>query len=251
MLAGGAALYTHKVLRAPQPQPALVQVVVAKADVGFGQPVLPEHAELRPWPADAVPPEAFTSLRGVVGDGKGEPRRARRAIAAGEVLLAAKLSGFGEKVKITGLIDPALRAVAIRVNDVTGVAGFVTPADRVDIILTRRQEDGLRATTILQDVQVLGIDQIADADRDRPSVVRTITVQVPPADVQKLALAQQAGTLSLSLRHFASVEQTVLRPISDGELGSDKPPGGQPAPAAPTVLVNRGGARSQVQVPRS
>ena len=137
-------------------------------------------------------------MEALLGTGSAEPRRARRAISAGEPLLELKVSAFGERVTISDLIDPVKRALAIRVTDVTGVAGFVTPGDKVDIVLTRDLDGGeMRADTILQNIVVRGTDQVADQDRDKPSVVRTVTVEVTPDEAQKLALAQQAGTLSL------------------------------------------------------
>ena len=67
--------------------------------------------------------------------------------------------------------------MAIRVNDVSGVAGFVTPGDRVDVLLTRRLDNNNMVTsTVLQDIVVRGTDQLADQDLDKPNVVRTVTV---------------------------------------------------------------------------
>ena len=67
------------------------------------------------------------------GQNQQEPRRARRSIVAGEPIVRNKVSDFGEKVTIADAIDPTKRAMAIRVNDVSGVAGFVTLGDRVDV----------------------------------------------------------------------------------------------------------------------
>ena len=157
--------------------------------------------------------------------GGGEPRRARRPISAGEPVVAARVSGFGEKVTIAGAIDPDKRAIAIRVDDVSGVAGFITPGDRVDIVLTRRLDSGgMQADTILQNITVRGIDQVADEDRDKPSVVRTVTVELTAANAQRLALAQQAGTLSLTLRNLGDRNTSALPTVKLTELMSQAPP---------------------------
>ena len=137
--------------------------------------------------------------------------------------------------------------MAIRVNDVSGVAGFITPGDRVDIVMTRQENKKFRADTILQNVRIRGVDQVADEDRDKPSVVRTVTVEVGPKDAQKLALAQQAGKLSLTLRNLDSAEKLRLPSIDiDDLLASKKRPKGK---SATTIIVNRAGVRSKVPVP--
>ena len=94
-----------------------------------------------------------------------------------------------------------MKAVTIRVNDVEGVAGFVLPGDHVDVVLTR-QGDKETATNdvVIENARVLAVDQLADATRRKPSVVKAVTLEVDVADAQKLALASQVGTLSLLLR---------------------------------------------------
>jgi pilus assembly protein CpaB len=258
ILAGGAVMALHYlnsqrdgptgVMVAEASQSALTNVVVAKTDIGFGAEILPEMLETRPWPKDAVPPDAFEQLLDVLGDENTKRRRARRALVVGEVLLSAKVSDFGEKVTIAHLINPGKRAMAIRVNDVSGVAGFITPGDHVDIVMTRHVGKKIHAHTILQNVQIRGVDQVADEDRDKPEVVRTVTVEVDPEDAQKLALAQQAGKLSLTLRNTDSAEKTSLSSLEVEDLiGGRKRVG--PKAARPTVTINRGGVRSRVVVP--
>lgn len=137
VVAGSAVIYTHVAMTRPASVNAMRDVVVAEADIAFGHIIDAEMLSLRAWPANAVPEGAFASIDDVLGDDKKNPRRAKRAITAGDLVLDAKVSDFGERVTITQKIDPHMRAVAIRVNDVTGVAGFVAPSDRIDITLTR------------------------------------------------------------------------------------------------------------------
>ena len=168
----------------------------------------------------------------------------------GDILFDSKVSDFGEQVSITQQIDPRLRAVTIRVNDVTGVAGFIAPADRIDLTLTRTVDQNLVTSTILQDVEVLGIDQKAGGARSEPGKIKTVTVQVEPSDAQKLALAQQAGTLSLSLRHIDAADQQVLDSITVGDLTHQaKPKPKVKTSGLPSIVVNRGGQRSTIEVP--
>jgi pilus assembly protein CpaB len=251
-LAGGSVLVAHSYLQKMTVQPGQAQakevaaIVVARGEISYGAPISFEMLRLQEWPAEAVPPEAFTALEEVLGASTQQPRRARRSMVAGEPVLRSKVSEFGEKVTIADMIDPAKRAMAIRVNDVSGVGGFVTPGDRVDVLLTRRLNgDNMITTTVLQDIVVRGTDQLADEDLDKPNVARTVTVEVKPEEAQRLALAQEAGTLSLTLRNLATTEKTDLRALGVNELtaGPSKQKG-----AAPTVTIIRGGERSSETV---
>ena len=104
---------------------------------------------------------------------------------------------------------------------------------------------------ILQNVAVRGIDQIADEDRNKPQVVRTVTVEVSPEEAQKLALAMQVGQLSLALRNFASVEEAKVRTIRVSDLAnSRKKTASEPRYSPPKVRVRRGSDLSVVSVPR-
>jgi pilus assembly protein CpaB len=251
-LAGGSVLVAHSYLQKMTAAPGEAQakevaaIVVARGEIPYGGPIHFEMLRLQEWPAEAVPPEAFTSLDEVLGTTAQEPRRARRSMVAGEPVLRSKVSEFGEKVTIADVIDPTKRAMAIRVNDVSGVAGFVTPGDRIDVLLTRRLSgDNMITTTVLQDIVVRGIDQLADEDLDKPNVVRTVTVEVTPEEAQRLALAQEAGTLGLTLRNLATTEKADLRALGVNELtaGPSQKKGG-----APTVTIIRGGQRSSETV---
>jgi pilus assembly protein CpaB len=251
-LAGGSVLVAHSYLQTLTSLPGEAQakevaaIVVARGEISYGAPINFEMVRLQEWPQEAIPPEAFTSLEEVLGTSADQPRRARRSMVAGEPVLRSKVSNFGEKVTIADIIDPSKRAMAIRVNDVSGVAGFVTPGDRVDVLLTRRlNNDNMVTTTVLQDIVVRGTDQLADEDQDKPNVARTVTVEVTPEEAQRVALAQQAGTLGLTLRNLATTVSPDLRTISVNELTSSGP---RPSRAAPTVTIIRGGQRSSETV---
>jgi pilus assembly protein CpaB len=252
-LAGGSVLVAHSYLQKMTAQPGQAQakevaaIVVARGEIAYGAPISFEMLRLQEWPAEAVPPEAFTALEEVLGTSTQQPRRARRSMVAGEPVLRSKVSEFGEKVTIADIIDPTKRAMAIRVNDVSGVGGFVTPGDRVDVILTRRLNgDNMITATVLQDIVVRGIDQLADEDLDKPNVVRTVTVEVSPEEAQRLALAQEAGTLGLTLRNLATTEKPDLRSLGVNELTAS--PSAPKKGAAPTVTIIRGGERSSETV---
>ncbi|PWJ20307.1 Flp pilus assembly protein CpaB [Jannaschia seohaensis] len=186
--------------------PETVPVIVAKADIGFGQAIEAHMLNIIEWPADAAPAATFTSFDQLLpSDGQGL-RRAKRPFSQGDIILAPKVSDFGEKVTITQTLDPSRRAMALTVNAQTSAGGFVTPGDFVDIVLTRGGGGGLTTHTIMQNVRVIAVDQMSDENNDNPMVARTVTVDVSPDEAQRLSLAQSAGRLSLTLRSFEETE---------------------------------------------
>ncbi len=206
-------------------QPAnTVTVVVAKERMTFGNPVRKEQLRLVKWPGEAVPEGAFTSIDELL-DGQ-EERVVLRAIEINEPVLKNKISGFGGKASLAAILSPEMRAVTIRVNDVAGVAGFVLPGDRVDILLTRDRTGGdgnksannLITDVLLQNVKVLGIDQDANQEKDKPSVAKAVTLEVSPQQAQKLALASQLGSLALMLRNLADAEAEQVKTVSTRDL---------------------------------
>jgi pilus assembly protein CpaB len=207
-------------------QPALEMhtIAVAAHTLQFGTRLEESSIELIPWPANARPPGSFTTAEDLLGNGK-EARYAKSSIAAGEPIQKTKITGFGERATLSTALKPGMKAVAIRVNDVLGVAGFVLPGDRVDIMLTRSRRAGGRGNdesftdVLLQGVKVLAIDQTADDRADKPSVVKTVTLEVATDEAQKLTLAQNIGVLSLALRNIASADIEQIRPIRISDLG--------------------------------
>lgn len=193
----------------------LVDVVVAARDIPYGQVIQPQMLQVMSWPAAALPPGAMTEMAALVAEPGQPPRRAKRALSQGELILASKVSEFGEKVTIVQSLGVNTRAMAIKVDAETAVGGFVTPGDTVDILLTQGKDAQMRAVTILQNIRVVGVDQQSDEGSDAPEVARTVTVEVSPEQGQKLALAQKAGTLSLTLR---TLDQAVDAPLESIKL---------------------------------
>lgn len=227
-----------------------VMVVVAANRLNFGSPVRREHLRLVKWPGDALPEGAFTSIDDLI-DPK-EERVVLRSIEINEPILETKISGFGGKASLAQILSPDMRAVTIRVNDVAGVAGFVLPGDRVDVLLTRDRTGGaggkvannLITDVLLQNVKVLGIDQDANEDKDLPSVAKAVTLEVSPQQAQKLALASQLGSLALMLRNIADAEaeqvKTVsTRDLSVGEVNEPAPPAEAPKKSKPVRIVKK------------
>lgn len=205
---------------AQQPAMALTKVVVARTTLFFGNRINAEQLREVSWPADSVPPGAFTSTDELVAGE--EPRTVLRTIEANEPVLASKISGAGEKATLSAIITEEMRAMTIRVNDVVGVAGFIVPGDRVDVLLTRDDETGKEKNEItdilLQNIKVLGIDQLANDSQEKPVVVQAVTVEVSPEQSQKLTLASQVGSLTLALRNVLDAEAEIARTVSVRDL---------------------------------
>lgn len=179
-----------------------VAVIVANRDIAFGEAIAPNMLATIEWPRDTLPEAVFTSFETLLPAPGQEPRRARRLITRGDTLRDWTVSGYGEKVTIVQTLAPNTRAMAIKVDAETAVGGFVTPGDRVDVVLTQGRGEGLSAVTILQNIRVVGVDQDANELDDTPGVARTVTVEVTADQGQRLAVAQHAGKLSLTLRSF-------------------------------------------------
>ena len=129
-------------------------------------------------------------------------------IAVNEPILASKITGPGQRATLSSLLKDGMKAVTIRVNDVGDVAGFVLPGDHVDVVLTRPGDKKVSVNdVVLQDVRVLGVDQLADNTTDKPAVVKAVTLEVDETGGQKLALASMVGTLSLLLRKAGETER--------------------------------------------
>lgn len=230
VVAGGSTYMAQTVISAtPQAQAAkqeitLTRVIVAGTDIAFGQEIEREMLTTIDWPSDAVPKGVFTDFSLLLPK-QGDPaRRARRAISQGELVLQNKVSEFGEKVTIVQTIGAGKRAMAIKVDAETAVGGFVTPGDFVDVLMTQGRDQSLRAVTILQNIRVIGVDQDANEQSDTPEVARTVTVEVSPEQGQRLALAQEAGTLSLTLRTLEFTEDAPLETIRLSDLLVERSP---------------------------
>ena len=216
-------------------QTRLTKLVVAAQAIDFAAPLTNTNVALVDWPAANVPPGAFTSLAEATKN-----RVALQPIAAGEPILSARVSGTDGRATLSVNLPQGKVAVAIPINEVAGVGGFVRPGDLVDVLLTR-QIPGQGATAadkmtdvVLQAVPVLAIDQVADRQKTEPALGKTATVQVDTLGAQKLALARELGTLSLALRNVATPIEGLASTVTQRDLGGGgryiMARGGSPAP---------------------
>ncbi len=236
---------------APVASVALSPVVVAAADLPVGTQIEEASLKVISWPTESVPPGAFHSVAEVLrGAPSSQERVALTDIRSNEPIVRGKISGFGEKATLSRELPPGMRALSIRVDDVSGVAGFMLPGDRVDIMLTRHvtvgNTDTIVSDIIMQNITILGIDQLSDQKHDQPMVGRTATVEVTPEQAQKLVLAQVAGTLSLALRNVANTEQLPTAQVTARDLGVGQAPRVAPVVRHNSVKVIYGDGSSSV-----
>src|SRR5215203_3082327 len=208
------------------------KVAVASAPLTFGTDITQDKVRFVDYPNSSIPPGAFTNAAQLIP--AGQKRVALRPISINEPILADKISAIGRGASIAALLPDGMRAATVRINDVSGVAGFVQPNDSVDVLITRNPPgDTSRVTDVLlQNVHVLAIDQQARNADGSPNVGRTATLEVNPLDAQKLALAQEVGSLSLVLRKPGEVNNPVVETIAMNDLRYNMYGGARyPAPA--------------------
>src|SRR6185437_13919803 len=237
-------------LQAQKTQPvATMTLVVASRQLRFGNELSASVLREMPWPADALPQGGFRSIKDLLANGK---RVVLTAIEANEPVLASKITGQGSRATLSAMLDEGHKAMTIRVNDVDGVAGFVLPGDRVDIMLSRTIDKGSATNdVVLKNVKVLVIDQLADERADKPSVAKAVTLEVDMAGAQKLALASQIGTLALALRKAGDVAATPSRPITLTDLtGARTADDADDRGKFATISITRAMRRTIYSVPR-
>jgi pilus assembly protein CpaB len=181
-------------------QQGMTKVAVAVVPLDYGVDITPDKIRFADYPIASVPPGSFRTLAELLPAGK--RRVALRPMLVNEPILATKITGEGQGASIAALLPDGMRAAAVRLNDVSGVAGFVQPNDSVDVLITRQPigAPSQQTDVLLQNIRVIAIDQDAQGADGKPVVARTATLEVNPVDAQKLALGQQVGQLSLVLR---------------------------------------------------
>jgi pilus assembly protein CpaB len=175
-------------------------VVVASKPLPVGATIARDSVHLRDLPESFVPVGAFSRLEDVVD------RPVISPIQTDEPVVEARLAAMGSGMGLAPLIPPGMRAMAVRVNDVVGVAGFILPGMRVDVLVTGRpagQPDSV-TRTVLQNIGVLSAGQTIQSDGKSQSIqVPVVTLLLSPQDAEALTLANNDGHIQLVLRNSA------------------------------------------------
>lgn len=206
----------------PAPPAPLSTIVVASRELGFGEVLTADDLREIAWPGDAIPEGAFAKAADVE---TASQRVVLSIIGPNEPVLAWKISGPGARASLSATLGAGMRAVTVRVNEYTGVAGFVLPGDRVDVLFTREQGSAEQLTSIieilLQNVRVLAVNQVSDNKTAEPIVGSVVTLELTPVDAQKVALAQSTGAITLTLRGAGSIDAAPAQAIVENELVSN------------------------------
>ena len=259
VLLGGLAVYLVQNVLAPPPEeevevvapgPEMAEVVIAATDLEIGTRLEPIMLEVVAFPVDAVPEGAYSSVQAVMQEEEDRGPVVIRDMRQGEVVLPHRISPPGARAGLTVKIPEDMRAVTISTDEIQGVAGFVLPGDRVDVLHTTtagRADGELVTRTLLQNLKVLGVDQKASEDQDDPHVARAVTLLATPEEAQKITLAQRVGQVKLALRSELDGEELVPRVIRLVDLQTPPPearatasPSAPPAPPRQRVEVIRG-----------
>jgi pilus assembly protein CpaB len=203
------------------PEAVGVEVMVAAKALPLGTILTAEMLVFQPWPKDMVEQAYF--LKGTTDPATLVGKVVRHTIMAGQPVPQSALVGPGESGFLAAALSPGMRAITVPVSDTTSVAGFVFPGDRIDLILTQEVAggDGLplkTSETIVRNLRVLAIDQRVDNTTTQAQVGRLATLEVTPKLVEKIAVAQTIGGLSLSLRSISENAAELERAIAAGEV---------------------------------
>ena len=191
-------------------------IVVAAQDIPAGTTLNDEALKKGviktiPWPKASIPAGAFSSPQQVFG------KVNRVKILANEPVLESRLAGEG--AGLTVRLEAGKRALALRVDEIVGVSGFIVPDDRVDVILTTTSvsagQDNKIAKIVLQNMRVLSVAQSTEQKDGKPQLARSITLEVTPEEAEKLTLASQEGQIVLALRGLGDAAQLMT-------IGSNK-----------------------------
>jgi pilus assembly protein CpaB len=266
ILAGGGLAYGTYNFMQNQPVKTVATptqpVVVAAADLQIGAEVKKEDVTVVNFPAGQAPQGSFSRPADIIGRGLIVP------VVMHEPILSAKLASKEAGVGLPPVIPEGMRAVSVRVNEVIGVAGYVLPGTRVDVVATASPTNEKSDTTskvILSNVQVLtaGTRMEQDQEQGKPVQVTVVTLLVNPEQAERLALASTEGKIQLALRNpldqgapqtpgvktaalVGSVRQAPVRQVAT----SARPKSGQPVTqtvpvvVTPTVEVIRGDKRA-------
>lgn len=240
VFAGAAALLArsflapdHKVAGSASvaPEVAGVQVAVARQNFPSGYIIQAKDLQWQPWPdADMAAGYIIKAKGGSLEEFQGAV--VRQGMLAGDPVTWGRVIKRGDRGYMSALVSPGMRAFSLKVNADTGVSGFLFPGDRVDLILshsiTRKNAKGEDivnqvSETVLTNTRILAIDQRAEDQENKPTIVKTVTIEVTPKQAEGVALAQSMGQVSLALNSLAKTDQEMVEIASKGPDAALKP----------------------------
>jgi pilus assembly protein CpaB len=243
VLAFGASAFVYHAFRQASAAPAPIvmqKIVVADESLPLGTLLDASKLKTISWSASDPMTGMFTKIEDVAG------RALITSVAENEPILEAKLASREAGAGLPATIPAGMRAISVAVNDVIGVAGFVTPGTMVDVLVTGEVGGGTQSgntsnvsRTILENVRVLAAGQKIEQDRaGKPETVPVITLLVAPDDAGKLAMASTQGKIQLALRNTVDAKATNPSPVLESILfASGAPPAPEHVAVAPRRVV--------------
>lgn len=197
LAAWGANDWLNKRLLADEGDQNVDVVVMAALSIPYGTKVEGRHLTTMELPTGTVPVGAYGDPALVEG------KVARVDVARGEMLLAERFAEHESGSTLAALVEPKMRAVTVRVDDVIGVAGFLLPGNRVDVLASKLDQRSriAKTETILTNLKVLAVDQTAATDQNDPVIVRAVTLEMLPEQSEALVKAKEEGSIQLTLRN--------------------------------------------------
>jgi len=181
----------------------IATVVAASMAIPFGTKVEERHLKIIDMPKNSAPPGSFTIKEDVID------KVTTQQIMAGEILMKARFVEQGEGSTLAALVAKNMRAFTVRVDDVIGVAGFLLPGNRVDVVSARKEGRRAITDTILRNIEVLAVDQTASTNDNEPVIVRAVTLQVTPDQAETLVKGREEGSIQLTLRNPLEEEEII------------------------------------------
>jgi len=219
---------------AKKPKIDVVEVLVAANRLELGSLIKDKDLRWQQWPKKIV------ASNFIVRDKSGKNRKditgaaVRSGIVAGEPINSAKLVLIGTGGYMAAVLPKGMRAISVRISPVTGAGGFILPNDRVDVLLTRKEQNNAReqqgpvyiSETILSNVRVLAIDQSLKekkgADGRQTAVGKTATLELQPRQAELLSLSVSKGEITLALRALVDTGGADAQPMTAPHLANSK-----------------------------
>lgn len=208
-------LSTGPVAAVRPPEARKATVVVAAQDLPVGKFLTEEDVRVVEWPAEQVPEGYIAQPVDAIGRGL------ITAVNTNEPLLTSKLAERGTGAGLPIVIPEGMRAMSIAVDQVVGVAGFVIPGTRVDVLLTFQPPNSEETVTqiILQNLTVLTAGQVVQRDEEgKPMLVNVVTLMLDPRQAEHLSLATAQGRIQLALRNMLDVDEASTPGIRESGL---------------------------------
>lgn len=213
LLAAAASFFVYQFLnKQGSKQRQGITVIVAAQDIPVGAKLDGATIKTAAWPKENLPQQGYFSDAKTLSG-----RLAVRQISAGDIITEPKLMPLNRAEMggvMTYIVPKGHRAVTVAVNEVAGVAGFITPGSRVDVVLSHQlPENGNEkehvSKVILQNIPVLATGQVTEQKEGKPTVVPTVTLDLVPADAEKLLVGVKNGSLHLLLRNVIDTENVI------------------------------------------